>query len=370
MRTRLKIIDRYILKKILTTFFFVVLILMAIITVIDFTEKMDKFAKHHLTSEQILGYYQDFIPWVMGLITPITVFIAIIYVTSRMASHTEIIAILSSGVSFRRMLLPYFLASMVIGSISFALNGWVIPKATKSRLAFELQYFNNRYYFDARNIHLQVAPNIFLFIQNYNNVSNIGYQFTLEKFQNNELIEKLSADNIQWDSTKGKWKLTYWKVKKVGAIFTAEGQNNLSQLLTSGDVLDTALAITPKDFEAQERSYDGMTMGELDDHIAKLKFRGATGVRMYEVEKQIRYATPFTTFVLVFMGVTVSSRKSRGGTGLQIALGFVLAFIFILFFMLSRTFAEAGEITPFIAAWIPNVTFSVISGVLYYLTPR
>src|SRR6185295_9996244 len=168
----MKIIDRYILKQILSTFFFVVLILMAIITVIDITEKLDKFAKNHLDASAILGYYVDFLPWVMGLITPITVFIAIIYVTSRMAGHTEIIAILSSGVSFRRLMLPYLIASVVIGSISFGLNGWVIPKATKSRLAFELQYFNNRYYFEARNIHLQVAPNVYLFIQNYNNVSN------------------------------------------------------------------------------------------------------------------------------------------------------------------------------------------------------
>jgi lipopolysaccharide export system permease protein len=169
----MKILDRYILKKILATFFFVVLILMAIITVIDITEKMDKFAKNNLSGEAILGYYIDFIPWVAGLITPITVFIAIIYVTSRMAGHTEIIAILSSGVSYRRLLLPYLMASFVIGGISFALNGWVIPKATKSRLAFELQYFNNRYYFEARNIHLQMAPNVYLFIQNYNNVSKI-----------------------------------------------------------------------------------------------------------------------------------------------------------------------------------------------------
>ena len=366
----MKIIDRYIVKKILSTFFFVVLILMAIITVIDITEKMDKFAKNHLDNMTILGYYLDFIPWVMGLITPITIFIAIIYVTSRMAGHTEIIAILSSGVSFRRLLLPYFVASMVIGSISFILNGWVIPKATKSRLAFELQYFNNRYYFEARNIHLQVAPEVYLFIQNYNNVSNTGYQFSLERFNKNELLEKLTADNIQWDSVKQKWTLRYWKQKKVAGIFNDSTAGDLARLQKSGDALDTTLAISPKDFEAQERSYDGMTIPELDAHIQKLKFRGASGVQMYEVDKQIRFASPFTTFILVFMGVVVSSRKSRGGTGLQIALGFVLAFVFILFFMLSRTFAEAGEIPPLVAAWIPNITFSIISGVLYYFTPR
>jgi lipopolysaccharide export system permease protein len=366
----MKIIDRYILKKILSTFFFVVLILMAIITVIDITEKMDKFAKYNLSGQAILGYYLDFIPWVAGLITPITVFIAIIYVTSRMAGHTEIIAILSSGVSFRRFLFPYLMACVVIGSISFVLNGWVIPQATKSRLAFELQYFNNRYYFDARNIHLQMSPDVYLFIQNYNNVSNTGYQFTLERFENNEMIEKLTADNIRWDSTKQKWKLSFWRLKKVNEVFKSTSATDLSLLQKSGDSMDTTLAISPKDFEAQERSYDGMTMPELNAHIAKLKFRGATGVQMYEVEKQVRYASPFTTFVLVFMGVVVSSRKSRGGTGLQIALGFVLAFIFILFFMLSRTFAEAGEITPLVAAWIPNIVFSTISAVIYYFTPR
>ncbi len=342
----MKIIDRYILKKILSTFFFVVLILMAVITVIDITEKMDKFAKHNLSGEVILGYYLDFIPWVMGLITPITVFIAIIYVTSKMAGHTEIIAILSSGVSFRRLLVPYIMASVVIGGISFGLNGWVIPKATKSRLAFELQYFNNRYYFDARNIHLQVAPNVYLFIQNYNNVANVGYQFSLERFKDNELIEKLSADNIQWDSVKSKWTLRNWKRKQVNEIFTLAPGEDIAHLETKGEKLDTVLTISPKDFEAQERSYDGMTIPELNEHIAKLKFRGASGVQMYEVDKQIRFASPFTTFILVFMGVTVSSRKSRGGTGLQIALGFVLAFVFILFFMLSRTFA--GNTVKFI----------------------
>jgi lipopolysaccharide export system permease protein len=366
----MKIIDLYILKKILATFFFVVLILMAIITVIDITEKMEKYARNHLDTATVIGYYLDFLPWVMGLITPITVFIAIIYVTSRMAGQTEIIAIMSTGVSFRRMLMPYFIASVLIGTISFILNGYVIPKATKSRLAFELQYFNNRYYFEARNIHLQIAPNIYMFIQNYNNVNNTGYQFSLEKFHENQMLEKLTADQIVWDTVKLKWTLKYWKVKNVNDIFTGTGTRDLTTLEKSGEALDTALAITPKDFEAQERSYDGMTMPELNEHIAKLKFRGATGVQMYVMEKMVRYASPFTTFVLVFMGVVVSSRKSRGGTGLQIALGFVLAFIFILFFMLSRTFAEAGQIPPIVAAWIPNLIFSVISGGMYYFMPR
>jgi len=366
----MKILDRYILQKVLSTFFFVVLILMAIITVIDITEKMDKFAKSNLDSLSILGYYVDFLPWVAGLITPITIFIAIIYVTSRLASHTEIIAILSGGVSFRRLLIPYFIAALVVASISFVLNGWVIPRATKSRLAFELQHFNNRYFFDARNIHLQVAPQIYLFIQNYNNVTNVGYQFSLERFEDNVLIEKLTADNIVWDTAKHTWTLKFWKVRQVNAVFADSVKADPKSFLTFGPELDTALAISPKDFEAQERSYEGMTTPELQEHINKLKFRGASGVQMYEVENYIRVAAPFTTFILVFMGVTVSSRKSRGGTGLQIALGFILAFIFILFFLLTRRFAETGGLYPIIAAWIPNLIFTVVSLVLYRYTPR
>ncbi|MBL7849960.1 MAG: LptF/LptG family permease [Cyclobacteriaceae bacterium] len=366
----MKILDRYILKKVLSTFFFVVLILMAIITVIDVTEKMDKFAKNNLDSSTILGYYLDFVPWIAGLITPITIFIAIIYVTSRLASHTEIISILSSGVSFRRLLLPYFLASAVIASISFVLNGWVIPAATKSRLAFELRYFNNRYYTTTQNVHLQVAPQVYLFIKDYNNVSNIGYQFTLERFNDNVLLEKLTAETINWDTTKRTWTLSIWRIHRVNDVFTSAAATNPETFVTYGQRLDTALAISPKDFEAQERSYEGMTTPELREHIAKLKFRGATGVGMYEVEQHIRLAAPFTTFILVFMGVTVSSRKSRGGTGLQIALGFVLAFIFILFFLLTRRFAETGSLHPVVAAWIPNIIFAVVSLVLYRFTPR
>jgi lipopolysaccharide export system permease protein len=366
----MKILDRYILKKVLSTFFFVVLILMAIITVIDVTEKMDKFAKNNLDGSAILGYYLDFIPWIAGLITPITIFIAIIYVTSRLASHTEIISILSGGVSFRRLLLPYFLASAVIAAISFVLNGWVIPAATKSRLAFELRYFNNRYYTTTQNVHLQVAPQVYLFIKDYNNVSNTGYQFTLERFKDNVLLEKLTAETITWDTTKHTWTLSLWKEHRVNDVFTSAGSTDPRTFITYGQLLDTTIAISPKDFEAQERSYEGMTTPELKEHIAKLKFRGASGVGMYEVEKHIRTASPFTTFILVFMGVTVSSRKSRGGTGLQIALGFVLAFIFILFFLLTRRFAETGGLHPVIAAWIPNLIFVVVSLVLYRFTPR
>jgi lipopolysaccharide export system permease protein len=378
----MKLLDWHILKRFLSTFFFVVLILLAVITVIDLTEKMDKFAKANLKAGQIALYYLDFVPWIGSLITPITIFIATVYVCARMAGHTEIVAILSSGVSFRRFLVPFFIGASVVALISFVLNGWIIPNSNKSRLAFELQYLKNKYYFDQRNVHMQVAPDTYLYMQSYNNNNQTGYHFTLEKFEDNKLVEKLYAKRIEWDSTKHKWRMREWSVRQVNSIFeststpesTAINDPSKRVLVTdslkSGDAKDTTLVIHPKEFENDYRKYDGLTLNELNDYIRTLKSRGSTGVEVYEVEKYTRYSAPLTIFILVFMGAIVSSRKSRGGTGVQIALGFLLSFIFILFFTLFRTFAENGGLPPEISVWIPNIIFGLISIAMYKYVPR
>ena len=378
----MKLLDKYILKQFLSTFFFVVVILLAVISVIDMTDKMDKFAKAQLTSGQIFGYYLDFIPWIGSLVTPITIFIATVYVCSRMAGRTEVIAILSAGISFRRMMLPYFIGSFFIAALSFALNGWVIPNSNKSKLAFEVQYLKNKYYYDKQNIHIQVAPDVYLYMKSYNNTNNTGYQFTLERFQDNKMIEKLTASRVEWDTAKQKWTLRDWRIHNVQSIFeTTSGPESKPGLETtkrvvttdsikSGSTLDTALVIHPKEFESDYRKYDGMTLNELNKYIKTLRSRGSTGIEVYEVEKYTRYTAPFTIFILVFMAVIVSSRKSRGGTGLQIALGFLLSFIFILFFTLFRTFAENGSMPPQISVWIPNIIFGIISLIMYKYVPR
>jgi len=366
-----KLLDRYILKQFLSTFFFVVLILLAVITVIDFTEKTDKFTKANLSSLQVLGYYADFLPWIAGLVTPITVFIATVYVTARLAVRTEIIAILSSGVSFRRLLVPYLAGALLIASISFYLNGWVIPNSTKTRLAFEMDYLNKSTNPNLRNIHLQIAPNTFIYIQTYNNMTDKGYQFTMERFDNNRLMEKLTASRIEWDTTKLKWTLRDWKLKRVDTIFELVKSDSVgAELITSGLALDTTLIIHPKEFKNDYRKYDGLTISELDDYITTLRSRGSAGIEVYEVEKFTRYASPLSIFILTFMGVIVSSRKSRGGTGFQIALGFALSFVFILFFMMFRTFAEAGSMPPQISVWIPSIVFGIISLFMYKYVPR
>lgn len=378
----MKLIDKYILKRFLSTFFFVVLILLAIICVIDLTEKMDKYTKNALTGGQILGYYLDFLPWVGGLVTPITVFIATVYVCARMAGHTEVIAILSSGVSFKRLMLPYFIGASLIAGLSFWFNGWLIPNSNKDRLTFELQYLKNKYYFDKRNIHIQVAPDVYLYMNTYNNTIHTGYNFSIEKFENLHLVEKLTANRIVWDTTKLKWTLHDWQIQKIDGIFETPAHPeaipgfettksaSVKESIMKGTALDTTLVITPKEFESDYRKFDGMTIHELDEYIDTLRARGSTGVEAYEVELHTRFSSPFAIFILTFMGVIVSARKSRGGTGLQIALGFGLSFLYILFFMLFRTFAEAGSSPPQISVWVPNIIFVIISGVMYKYVPR
>jgi lipopolysaccharide export system permease protein len=360
----------------------VVLILLSVITVIDLTDKMDKFAKAELGAWEIIGYYLDYIPWIGSLLTPITIFIAAVYVCSRMAAHTEVIAMLSAGISFKRMLVPYFIGATLVGLISFVLNGWIIPNATKSRLAFEMEYLKSKYYFEKQNIHIQVASDTYLYMKNYNNNNQTGYHFTLEKFDRNRLTEKLTASRIVWDSTKRKWTLHDWTIKKVEGIFQeSKSPDGVPAVEVSkpakektfvqkGVDMDTALVIHPKEFESDYRKYDGLTLNELEDQIRTLRARGSTGIEVYEVEKYTRYTSPVTIYILVFMGLIVSARKSRGGTGPQIALGFLLSFIFILFFTLFRTFAENGSMPPQISVWIPNIVFGIISIFMYKYVPR
>ncbi|MBL3657535.1 LptF/LptG family permease [Fulvivirga sediminis] len=357
----MKLIDRYILKKFLGSFLFTVFIIVAIIVVIDVTEKTDKYTEAQLSTLQVVGYYMDFIPWIANFITPLTVFIATVFVTARLAGHTEIIAILSSGVSFKRMMVPYLIGSILIALVSFVLTGWIIPNSNKSRVAFEIEYLKSKFFFDKTNYHIQVAPNTYLYMRNYNNQSNTGYNFTLEKIKGTELTEKLSASRIKWDDKKNKWTLSNWELLEL---------DGAKESLSEGRTMDTTLAIHPSEFENDYRSYDAMTINELDEHIAKLRMRGASNVEVFEVEKYTRFTSPFAVLILTFMGVIVSSKKTRGGAGFQIALGFTLSFVYILFFIMSKTIAEAGGLPPALSVWFPNILFGGISLLMYKYVPR
>jgi lipopolysaccharide export system permease protein len=330
----MKILDRYILKKFLVSYLFVVLILVAVIMVIDITEKSDDFLEHQLTFSQIAGYYLDFVPWIANLITPITVFIATVFVTSKLAGHTEVIAMLSSGVSFMRMLVPYLIGAVMIAALSFYLNGWMIPNSDKDRVAFLVAYTQRPHNFNQNNIHIKIAPESYMYLRNYNNHSKVGHNFTLETVRDNEMHQKLTARRVSWVEENEKWRVQDWTLREF------EGR---IEHVSHGQELDTLLNITPKDFENSKYLEQTLTLDELDDTIALLQSRGADNVETYVVEKYMRYMSPFAIIILTVIGVIVSARKARGGTGFQIALGFLIAFIFIICFMLSREFALKGN---------------------------
>ena len=357
----MKIIDWYILKKFLKSYVFVVCVIVSIVVIIDITEKNDNFIKHHLSVGDVAGYYLTFIPYIISMISPITVFITVVFITSQFAQHTELVALLSSGVSFQRIMRPYFYGAFIIAVASFFFAGWVIPNSNKKRVAFELQYFKSPYVNTDHDIHMKVGQDAYLYLYNYNNNADVGYKFTLETIDSNRVTARLEAPRMEWQDSTKKWRLKNWTLRKF------EG---MKEDYTTGSEMDTTLRITPKDFESDYNRFETLTMDELNNYIKQLKARGADNVIIYQVEKYIRIASPFAAFVLTFIGLTVSARKSRGGSGFQIALGFLLAFIYIIFYLFTRTSAETGAVNPIVTVWIPNFIFTAIGLVLYRTVPR
>lgn len=359
----MKIIDKYILKKFLTTYVFVVLVILAVICAIDYSEKSDDFLKHSLSFKQIVTeYYFNFIVHIIGLITPLLVFIATVFVTSRMAGRTEIIAMLSGGMSYLRLFLPYMIGATMIAILSFYLSGWVVPRANKIRIAFEQAYVKKPFSFDERNVHSKIDSTTYVYLQSYNNRTFNGRKFTIEKIENRQLVEKFSADNIKWDTLKKTWHVEEYKIHQ----FYPE-----REIILKGRDMDTLMGLLPKDFESKYRYNETLTLPEIDEYVAEQKARGtALDLGIYYVEKYQRYASPFAILILTVMGVVVSSKKTRQGTSFNIALGFVLAFIFLLFVVIARSLGQSGTLDPRVGAWIPNVIFGIIAIYLYWRAPK
>lgn len=357
----MKILDKYILKNFLTSYVFVIFIIEIVVVLIHFTDNNENFIKNELTASQILGYYADYAPYVANMISPITVFITVVFMTSRLAQHSEIIAMLSSGVSFVRLMRPYMMGALIIAGVTFYLGGWVIPNGNKDRVAFELAYIKGAYHFSERNIHIKIAPTTLLYLQSYNIGNNVGYKPTLETIDDGVLIDKIEATRMEWQEETEKWRLRNWKKREI---------QGMDEIFTSGTVLDTTLRIHPKDFASDYSRFETLTMNELYEYIDELRLRGADNIEVYEIEKYVRYTAPFAALILTFIGLGVSARRTRGGAGFQIALGFLLAFIYIIFFIFSRTSAEAGGLSPIIAIWIPNIIFTIIGMIIYRTVPR
>jgi len=361
--TGLKLIDFYIIRKFLGSFFLSIGLILAIAVIFDISEKIDDFIESGAKLKAILfDYYLNFIPYFAVLFSSLFAFIAVIYFTSRMAYNTEIIAILNSGMSFRRLLVPYLISATLIASLSFYLSDQVIPGANKVKLDFEEQYIQKRpIRFKTKNFHRQIEPGVFVYLQNYSNVSRVGYNFTIEKFENGELVSKMMADQIRWDTTINKWEARRYYIRTI---------DGLNETIVEGNRIDTSLAIHPDDFKRRLNFVETMSLKELDEFINMQIMQGETNVTAYQIERHNRIAFPFSTFILTLIGVAVSSRKLRGGIGMQIAIGVVISFSYILFQQFSKQFAIGGLLPVMLAVWLPNLVFLVIAVFLFRLAPR
>jgi lipopolysaccharide export system permease protein len=346
-----KTIDFYITKKFLGTFFYAIALILSIAVVFDMSENLDEFlSKEVPVKEIIFDYYFNFIPYFANLFSPLFTFIAVIYFTSKMAYNTEIIAILSSGVSYRRLMLPYMVSALILAIFSFTLGNYIIPPATKTLNDFRLTNIENARIGVERDIHRQISPGVYIYIRSYNQ-NDIGNNFTLEKFEGARLVEKLTAENISWNKDKGKWVInSYWK----RTILEDH------EILEKGYQIDTTLNMKPEEFRVKKNEMETYTTPDLIVEINRMKTRGVNTVE-WEIEKNKRMATPFSTFILTLIGVGLASRKIKGGLGFHLGLGLALSFSYILFMQVSTVFAISGSVPVILAMWIPNILYSIIA---------
>jgi lipopolysaccharide export system permease protein len=362
-RPELLILDRYIIRKFLGTFFFTIALIVAIAVVFDLSEKLDNFLENSAPLKKIIfDYYLNFIPYFAVLFSPLFTFVTVIYFTSRLAYNTEIIAILSSGVSFERLLVPYFISAFLLTVFAFSLNNFVIPHANARKLAFEDIYYHDApKTFRDKNIHKQIQPGIFVFLESFDTRNNTGRKFSIEKFKDGKLESKLLSDEIRWDSVKNKWVIYDYYIRDF---------HGDTQSLRQGRTLDTTLNMSPEEFRRRDNAIEAMNLGELNRFIRQQKMQGAESIDAYLIEKYRRFSFPFSAFILTLIGVSVSSKKVKGGIGMQLGIGLLISFSYIVFMQFSSQFAINGSLSPFIAVWIPNVLFAIIAVFLYRLAPR
>ena len=358
-----KILDRYIIKKFLGTFVFTILIAVAIVVIFDLSEKIDKFVGKVPLKEIVFDYYAGFIPWIVNSFSPLIVFISAIFFTSKLAQNSEFVAMLSSGISFRRLMAPYMFSAGVIAAVSLVLSLYVIPSVNQNRLDFEDKYIKKQQITadSQRNIHYQLSPGEFVYIEQFSRWANTAYKFTLEHIEDGKVVSKLSAESAAWDSTMGGWKLKNYFIRD----FYGE-----SEVVRTGKQIDTVINLTIEDFYRRKNAVESLPGKDLDELIAIQKMRGDDLVKRALIEKNNRYAMPFSAFVLTVIAVSLSSRKKRGGLGLNIGIGLALSFLYILFMRFSQMFVFKGVMTPVLAMWMPNIFFAVVAAVLYKLAPK
>jgi len=353
----MKLLDRYIILRFIGTFLFILSLLMVISVVFDFSEKIDDFMRTQPTAIEVLrDYYLNFILYYANLFSPLIIFISLIYFTSQMAQRTEIVAILNGGVSFERFLRPFLIAATILALVALGLNHFIIPKANKVRLAFEEVYYKNRSQNYDKDIHLEVEPGHIAYFQSIDIVKGTGKRFSMEIWNDDKLEWKLVSKRAVQDTSNSKWTIYDYQIREV----TDEGE-----LIEQGARLDTMMGFDMKEFGRLTAFVAAMDYFELESFIDKERLKGSDDVPFYLIEKHQRTSYPVATYVLTLIGVSVSSRKRRGGIGMQIAMGFGIALLYIFAMKVATVSATNAGVDPLLAIWMPNMLFGLFAVYLY-----
>lgn len=349
-------LDWYIIRKFLGTFFFSIVLILSIAIVFDLTEKLDNFFEHQVPLREIIvDYYIPFIPYYMNMFSSLFIFISVIFFTSKLAGNSEIIAMHAAGMSYHRLMVPYAISATILFVLSFVMAGWVIPNSSSRMLNFTDKYVERFTKENARNIQMEVTPGTLLYIESFQRRSKIGYRCSVEQYEGKTLVSRTTADRIYYDS------LQYWHLDN----YTKRTFDEMVETLDRGDRLDIELPIYPEELFITAQEAQQMTNPELREYMERQRARGAGNVKAFEVEYHKRWASPLGAFIMTLLGVTLSSRKVRGGMGKNLGIGIVLTALYILFSTVSTTFSVKNVMSPFMAAWLPNLVFLAISIPLY-----
>ena len=356
-------LDWYIIKKFLGTYFFAIALIISIAVVFDVNENIDKFINNKAPIKAIVfDYYMNFIPYFSNLFSPLFVFIAVIFFTSKLAENSEIIAMFSTGMSFKRLMRPYMISAAFIALLTYGLGAYIIPKGNVTRLDFEDRYKKKKKQEYVRNVQLEVDSGVIAYIERYENYNKTAYRFSLDKFKGKQLVSHLTARSATYDTTSvHKWTLKNYMIRHM---------DGMKETITKGDRLDSIIKMEPQDFLIMTGQQQTMTSPELKEYITKQKQRGFANIKEFEIEYYQRIAMSFAAFILTTIGVSLSSRKVKGGMGLYLGIGLALSFSYILFQTVSATFAINGNTPPLLAVWFPNILYTFIAIYLYRKAPK
>ena len=355
--------DWYIIKKFLGTYFFAIALIISIAVVFDVNEWIDNFINNKAPVKAIIfDYYANFIPYFSNLFSPLFVFISVIFFTSKLAENSEIIAMMSTGMSFKRLLRPYMISAAIISIMTYGMGAYVIPKGNVTRLNFEDQYKKKKKQEYVRNVQVEVDSGVIAYMERYENYNKTAYRFSLDKFVDKKLVSHLTARSATYDTTTvNKWTLKNYMIREM---------DGMRETITKGERLDSIIKMEPQDFLIMKGKQETMTSSELSAYIERQRRRGFANIKEFEIEYHKRIAMSFASFILTIIGVSLSSRKVKGGMGMYLGVGLALSFSYILFQTVSATFAVNGNASPFLAVWVPNIVYTFIAIYLYRKAPR